>query len=110
LKDKGAVTSDDELKELINSYAYGYSVVAGREQTDTISASDGNAGGYTGSMVGGVITNATATGVKKVYAIQGAAGGFAGKMLAGGVASVGETSIAGLLSLNGNLLGALQTF
>lgn len=110
LKDKGAVTSDDELKELINSYAYGYSVVAGREQTDTISDSDGNAGGYTGSMVGGVITNATATGVKKVYAIQGAAGGFAGKMLAGGVASVGETSIAGLLSLNGNLLGALQTF
>lgn len=110
LKDKGAVASDDELKELINSYAYGYSVVAGREQTDTISASDGNAGGYTGSMVGGVITNATATGVKKVYAIQGAAGGFAGKMLAGGVASVGETSIAGLLSLNGNLLGALQTF
>lgn len=110
LKDKGAVTSDDKLKELINSYAYGYSVVAGREQTDTISASDGNAGGYTGSMVGGVITNATATGVKKVYAIQGAAGGFAGKMLAGGVASVGKTSIAGLLSLNGNLLNALQTF
>lgn len=110
LKDKGAVTSDDDLKKLINKYAYGYCVVAGREQTDTISASDGNAGGYTGSMVGGVITNATATGVKEVHAIQGAAGGFAGKMLAGGVTSIGEASIAGLLSLDGNLLGALQTF
>ncbi len=121
----GTVNTDEELKDAIEKYAYGYNVVAGRdtlvlknesvsegntkENTSELKASGGSAGGYAGVMIGGIITSANAKDVKEVSAMR-AAGGFIGEMLAGGAAQIGNESIAGLLSIDSNLIGALQTF
>ena len=84
----GTVSTQAELDAKIAKYVYGYNVVAGR----TSSADDnnritegGNAGGYVGYMVTGVITNGQAYDTQSVRSMR-SAGGFAGRMQTGAAA------------------------
>lgn len=118
LASEGKISADTDdsaaqakLDELIDSYAYGTAVVAGRStfEQSAVAADGGAAGGYVGSMVTGVITNGQAHDTKLVRAMR-AAGGFAGSAVTGGAASLGGVSLLGLnLNLN-QLLGAAQVF
>lgn len=101
------VASQTELDALIKKYAYGYNVVAGRDQAGSQAHQAGCAGGYVGRMKSGVVTEAHAWDPKSVIAHEGA-GGFAGEMLTGGVAEVGKVNLIGL-PLTGSL-SAVQTF
>ena len=100
-----------KLDELIDSYAYGTNVVAGRStfEQSAITADGGVAGGYVGSMITGVITNGQAHDTKLVRAMR-AAGGFAGAAVTGGAASLGGVSLLGLNLNLDQLLGAAQVF
>ncbi|MEF2824666.1 MAG: LPXTG cell wall anchor domain-containing protein [Peptococcaceae bacterium] len=101
------VTTQDELNALIKKYAYGYNVVAGRDQAGAQAHQAGCAGGYVGRMKSGVVTEAHAWDPKSVVAHEGA-GGFAGEMLTGGVASVGSLNLLDLPIVGS--LDAVQTF
>ena len=101
------VSTEEELKELIKQYAYGYNVKAGRTSVGTQDMEAGAAGGYVGRMKAGVVTNAHAWDAKSVIAYT-SAGGFAGEMKTGGVAEVGEVSLLGL-DITGSI-SAVQTF
>ena len=101
------VGSEEELQELIRSYAYGYNVKAGRTQVGSLVQQAGVAGGYVGRMQGGVVTEAHAWDAKDISAYE-SAGGFAGEMFTGGVAEVGSVSLLGL-DITGSL-NAVQTF
>lgn len=101
------VNTQEELKQLIRQYAYGYNVKAGRSGVGTQAMEAGVAGGYVGRMKAGVITAAHAWDAKSILAYK-SAGGFAGEMLTGGVAEVGKVSLIGL-NLAGSI-GAVQTF
>lgn len=101
------VNTEEELKELIKKYAYGYNVKAGRAEVGTQDMEAGAAGGYVGRMKAGVVTNAHAWDAKSVIAYT-SAGGFAGEMKTGGVAEVGKVSLIGL-DITGSI-GAVQTF
>lgn len=100
-----------KLDVLIDSYAYGTNVVAGRStfEQSAITADGGVAGGYVGSMITGVITNGQAHDTKLVRAMR-AAGGFAGAAVTGGAASLGGVSLLGLNLNLDQLLGAAQVF
>lgn len=106
-----SAAAQEQLDKLIDSYAYGTNVVAGRStfEQSPITADGGVAGGYVGSMITGVITNGQAHDTKLVRAMR-AAGGFTGAAVTGGAASLGGVS---LLDLNLNLdqlLGAARVF
>lgn len=101
------VSTEEELKELIKKYAYGYNVKAGRTSVGTQDMEAGAAGGYVGRMKAGVVTNAHAWDAKSVIAYT-SAGGFAGEMKTGGVAEVGKVSLIGL-DITGSI-SAVQTF
>ena len=101
------VSTEEELKELIKQYAYGYNVKAGRTSVGTQDMEAGAAGGYVGRMKAGVVTNAHAWDAKSVIAYT-SAGGFAGEMKTGGVAEVGKVSLIGL-DITGSI-SAVQTF
>lgn len=101
------VASQTELDALIKKYAYGYNVVAGRDQAGAKAHQAGCAGGYVGRMKSGVVTEAHAWDPKSVVAHEGA-GGFAGEMLTGGVASVGSLKLLDLPIVGS--LDAVQTF
>ena len=101
------VGSEEELKELIKKYAYGYNVKAGRTSVGTQDMEAGAAGGYVGRMKAGVVTNAHAWDAKSVIAYT-SAGGFAGEMKTGGIAEVGKVSLIGL-DITGSI-SAVQTF
>lgn len=101
------VASQTALDALIKKYAYGYNVVAGRDQAGTQAHQAGCAGGYVGRMKSGVVTEAHAWDPKSVVAHEGA-GGFAGEMLTGGVASVGSLNLLDLPIVGS--LDAVQTF
>ena len=101
------VASQTELDALIKKYAYGYNVVAGRDQAGAQAHQAGCAGGYVGRMKSGVVTEAHAWDPKSVVAHEGA-GGFAGEMLTGGVASVGSLKLLDLPIVGS--LDAVQTF
>ena len=101
------VSTEEELKQLIKKYAYGYNVKAGRTSVGTQDMEAGAAGGYVGRMKAGVVTNAHAWDVKGVIAYT-SAGGFAGEMKTGGVAEVGKVSLIGL-DITGSI-SAVQTF
>lgn len=106
-----SAAAQEQLDKLIDSYAYGTNVVAGRStfEQSAITADGGVAGGYVGSMITGVITNGQAHDTKLVRAMR-AAGGFAGSAVTGGAASLGGVSLLNLnLNLN-QLLGAAQVF
>lgn len=101
------VSSQAELDALIRDYAYGYRVKAGRTEVGNQKMQSGTAGGYVGTMYGGVVTEAHAWDVMEVNAYK-SAGGFAGEMFTDGVAEVGKVSLLGI-DLTGSI-GAVQTF
>ena len=107
----GTVTNQDELDVIIGKYAYGYNVVAGRENyRDEIKlANGGAAGGYVGSMQTGTITNGQAYQAKTIKGIR-CAGGFAGEMINGGAADLGRVNILGLDLQLGQMINVLNVF
>lgn len=111
LAEHGKVNSQVELDAIINKYAYGYNVVAGRvNYRDEIKlANGGAAGGYVGSMQTGTITNGQAYQTKKVKGLR-TAGGFAGEMINGGAADLGGVNILGLNLQLGRMIDVLNVF
>ena len=111
LAEHGTVTNQDELDEIIEKYAYGYNVVAGRENyRDEIKlANGGAAGGYVGSMQTGTITNGQAYQAKTIKGIR-CAGGFAGEMINGGAADLGGVNILDLKLDLGRMINVLNVF
>ena len=111
LAEHGKVNSQVELDAIINKYAYGYNVVAGRvNYRDEIKlANGGAAGGYVGSMQTGTITNGQAYQTKKVKGLR-TAGGFAGEMINGGAADLGGVNILGLNLQLGRMIDILNVF
>ena len=107
----GTVNSQEELDKMIGKYAYGYNVVAGRENyRDEIKlANGGAAGGYVGSMQTGTITNGQAYQAKTIKGLR-CAGGFAGEMINGGAADLGGVNILGLDLQLGQMLQVLNVF
>lgn len=104
----GTVTSQDKLDEKLANYIYGYNVVAGRSEFDTM-LYGGDAGGYVGCMNSGTLTNCMAYDAKLVSAMH-SAGGFAGQMKTGGAAQLGTVSILGLNLNLDQLLNIAQLF
>ena len=111
LAEHGTVTNQDELDAIIEKYAYGYNVVAGRENyRDEIKlANGGAAGGYVGSMQTGTITNGQAYQAKTIKGLR-CAGGFAGEMINGGAANLGGVDILGLNLQLGQMINVLNVF
>ncbi len=100
----------NELDAKLKKYIYGYNVVAGRPiHEQMIITEGGNAGGYVGYMLSGVITNGQGYDAKLVRAMRNA-GGFAGKMQTGGAADFGGVNILGLNLNVGSLVKAVQVF
>ena len=99
------VETPKELDKLIDQYAYGYDVIAIRNETATEHTQGGVAGGYVGRMDGGIITNGKANDLKNANAYR-STGGFAGEMITAGVANVEGIEIANIDVLGdlGNLL------
>lgn len=111
LAEHGKVNNQAGLDAIINKYAYGYNVVAGRvNYRDEIKlANGGAAGGYVGSMQTGTITNGQAYQTKKVKGLR-TAGGFAGEMINGGAADLGGVNILGLNLQLGRMIDVLNVF
>ena len=111
LAEHGKVNNQAGLDAIINKYAYGYNVVAGRvNYRDEIKlAIGGAAGGYVGSMQTGTITNGQAYQTKKVKGLR-TAGGFAGEMINGGAADLGGVNILGLNLQLGRMIDVLNVF
>ena len=111
LAEHGKVNNQAGLDAIINKYAYGYNVVAGRvNYRDEIKlANGGAAGGYVGSMQTGTITNGQAYQTKKVKGLR-TAGGFAGEMINGGAANLGGVNILGLNLQLGRMIDVLNVF
>lgn len=107
LQELGEVESQAQLQQLIDTYAYGYAVTAGRNAVAQTSHEGSAAGGYVGRMEGGTITNGYGYDLRLAEAYR-AAGGFAGEMITGDVANVSGVNLAGI-----NIVGSLpllQTF
>ena len=111
LAEHGKVNNQAGLDAIINKYAYGYNVVAGRvNYRDEIKlAIGGDAGGYVGSMQTGTITNGQAYQTKKVKGLR-TAGGFAGEMINGGAADLGGVNILGLNLQLRRMIDVLNVF
>lgn len=111
LKEHGKVNNQAELNAIIDKYAYGYNVAAGRVnyQDEIKLANGGAAGGYVGSMQTGTITNGQAYQTKKVKGLR-TAGGFAGEMINGGAADLGGVNILGLKLDLGRMINVLNVF
>lgn len=111
LAEHGKVNNQAGLDAIINKYAYGYNVVAGRvNYRDEIKLANGGvAGGYVGSMQTGTITNGQAYQTKKVKGLR-TAGGFAGEMINGGAANLGGVKILGLNLQLGRMIDVLNVF
>lgn len=110
LAQNGTTDSQAALDGKLSRYVYGCHVVAGRSTHETnLITEGGNAGGYTGYMVTGVITDGQSYDMKLIRAMRNA-GGYAGKMQSGGAASFGNVSILGLNLNLGNLAKAAQVF
>lgn len=111
LKEHGKVNNQAGLDAIIDKYAYGYNVVAGRvNYRDEIKlAIGGAAGGYVSSMQTGTITNGQAYQTKKVKGLR-TAGGFAGEMINGGAANLGGVNILGLNLQLGRMIDVLNVF
>lgn len=103
----GTVGSQEQLDRIIETYAYGYDVTAGREGYAGSMIEGSAAGGYVGRMESGTVTLASASDVKSVDAFR-SSGGFAGEMITGSVANAGGISLAGI-DILGNL-PLLQSF
>ena len=95
-------------------YYYGCNVAAGRSTVFDNGLAPitegGNAGGYVGYMVTGVITNGQSYDMKNISAMR-SAGGYAGRMQGGSAADFGSADIAGMITANlGDLVNALDVF
>lgn len=108
LAKKGTVATQAELDALLAEMIYGYNVVAGRSEFDTM-LYGGDAGGYVGCMNSGTLTNCMAYDAKLVSALH-SAGGFAGQMKTGGAVELGSVNILGLNLNVGQLLNIAQLF
>lgn len=108
LAKKGTVATQAELDALLAEMIYGYNVVAGRSEFDTM-LYGGDAGGYVGCMNSGTLTNCMAYDAKLVSAMH-SAGGFAGQMKTGGAVELGTVNILGLKLNAGKLLNIAQLF
>lgn len=104
----GEVDNQDELDKIIDQYAYGYEVKAGRTNAGSNDYQGGIAGGYVGQMNGGEVTFANARDLKDVTALK-SSGGFAGEMISAGVANVGDINLGNKLNVVGSL-PILQSF
>ena len=110
LAQTGKVENQDELNAKLEQYVYGFHVVAGRSQKDTLLPNPGgDAGGYVGLMRSGTLTNCMAYDVKLVRGWR-AAGGYAGSMETGGAANFGSVSILGLNLNVGQLVDLAELF
>ena len=80
----GSVTDQDSLDKFLESYIFGFNVVAGRAEyrTGANLHDSGVAGGHVGLMRTGTITDGQSMDVKTVSAMR-AAGGYAGTMESG---------------------------
>ena len=108
LAKKGTVATQAELDALLAEMIYGYNVVAGRSEFDTM-LYGGDAGGYVGCMNSGTLTNCMAYDAKQISAMH-SAGGFAGQMKTGGAVELGTVNILGLKLNAGQLLNIAQLF
>ncbi|MFR7589924.1 MAG: Cna B-type domain-containing protein [Longibaculum sp.] len=93
LKELGEINDENQLKDIIEKYAYGYDISTGRSEVGSLSTQGGSAGGYTGRMDGGVITTAHAIDLKSVEALR-SSGGFVGEMMSASVANAGGIQLA----------------
>lgn len=110
LAQTGTVTTQAELDGKLSRYIYGCNVVAGRSTHDNMLITEGgNAGGYVGYMMTGVITNGQSYDMKLIRAMR-SAGGYAGKMQTGAAAEFGSVDILGLNLNLGKLVKAAQAF
>ncbi|WP_427776723.1 LPXTG cell wall anchor domain-containing protein [Bifidobacterium bifidum] len=110
----GSVTDQDSLDKFLESYIFGFNVVAGRAeyQTGANLHDSGAAGGHVGLMRTGTITDGQSMDVKTVSAMR-AAGGYAGTMESGSASSFGSIQLFGDKGIKldlGQMLDVAQVF
>ena len=107
---EGTVSTQAQLDAKLSKYIYGCNVVAGRSAHETTLITEGgNAGGYVGYMVTGVITNGQSYDMKLIRAMR-SAGGYAGRMQTGAAAEFGSVNLLGLNLDIGDLVKTAQVF
>ena len=110
----GSVTDQDSLDKFLESYIFGFNVVAGRAEyrTGANLHDSGVAGGHVGLMRTGTITDGQSMDVKTVSAMR-AAGGYAGTMESGSASSFGSIQLFGDKGIKldlGQMLDVAQVF
>lgn len=110
----GSVTDQDSLDKFLESYIFGFNVVAGRAEyrTGANLHDSGVAGGHVGLMRTGTITDGQSMDVKTVSAMR-AAGGYAGTMESGSASSFGSIKLFGDKGIKldlGQMLDVAQVF
>ena len=107
-EDLTGVDTEEEMKDFVSRYSYGYDITAGRSEysADAYAAEAGTAGGYVGTMQSGKIIDGQTYQVGTVTAMS-AAGGFAGDVKAGGIAEIGSVTLLGNNINLGNLVQAV---
>ena len=110
----GSVTDQESLDKFLESYIFGFNVVAGRAEyrTGTNLHDSGVAGGHVGLMRTGTITDGQSMDVKTVSAMR-AAGGYAGTMESGSASSFGSIQLFGDKGIKldlGQMLDVAQVF
>lgn len=109
-----SVTDQDSLDKFLESYIFGFNVVAGRAEyrTGANLHDSGVAGGHVGLMRTGTITDGQSMDVKTVSAMR-AAGGYAGTMESGSASSFGSIQLFGDKGIKldlGQMLDVAQVF
>lgn len=109
-----SVTDQESLDKFLESYIFGFNVVAGRAeyQTGANLHDSGVAGGHVGLMRTGTITDGQSMDVKTVSAMR-AAGGYAGTMESGSASSFGSIQLFGDKGIKfdlGQMLDVAQVF
>ena len=110
----GSVTDQESLDKFLESYIFGFNVVAGRAeyQTGANLHDSGVAGGHVGLMRTGTIIDGQSMDVKNVSAMR-AAGGYAGTMESGSASSFGSIQLFGDKGIKldlGQMLDVAQVF
>lgn len=110
----GSVTDQDSLDKFLESYIFGFNVVAERAEyrTGANLHDSGVAGGHVGLMRTGTITDGQSMDVKTVSAMR-AAGGYAGTMESGLASSFGSIQLFGDKGIKldlGQMLDVAQVF
>ena len=110
----GSVTDQESLDKFLESYIFGFNVVAGRAEyrTGANLHDSGVAGGHVGLMRTGTITDGQSMDVKTVSAMR-AAGGYAGTIESGSASSFGSIQLFGDKGIKfdlGQMLDVAQVF